>query len=158
MDENLILVAALRGDVREVERLVGQDPSPLDARNWEEMTPLMLACARGHLEVVRLLLDKGAALDATGGNYENEDTALSFASLRGHAAVVRLLMERGADPTIAGRAGYTPLIFAAKFGHLEVVRLLLGHPAVQATINYRNTIYGQTALFNACFWGRGTGV
>src|SRR2546423_11219416 len=48
----------------------------------------------GHEAVVRLLLDRGADVDAKA---ENEVTALIGAALAGHEAVVRLLLDRRAD-------------------------------------------------------------
>jgi ankyrin repeat protein len=42
--------------------------------------------------VVRLLLDKGADVNAQGGVYGN---ALYAASIRGHEAVVQLLRDKG---------------------------------------------------------------
>ena len=44
--------------------------------------------------MVRLLLDKGAKVNAQGGCYSN---ALQAASSKGHKAVVRLLLDKGAE-------------------------------------------------------------
>jgi ankyrin repeat protein len=94
--------AARGGDVGEVERLVGHDPSLLDAGDEDEegQTPLMGASQKGHVGVVEWLLNRGAAIDK-----QDDDgcTALFFASWWGRAPVVALLLERGADPTIADR-------------------------------------------------------
>jgi ankyrin repeat protein len=106
---------------------------------------------RGHVGVVRWLLDHGASInqrDAHGS------TALSLACHKGCLPVVRLLMERGADPTIANGAGTTPLMVASREGHLEVVRSLLGHRSARATLNQGDED-GWTALYRACCWGRG---
>ena len=55
-------------------------------------TALMAASQKGHLEVVRLLLEIGVdnGLDRNDGS-----TALFIASLNGHLEVVRLLLESG---------------------------------------------------------------
>jgi hypothetical protein len=55
--------AAKEGDVGEVERLVGHDPGLLDARGGHTWTALVRASREGHVGVVRLLLDKGAAVN-----------------------------------------------------------------------------------------------
>ena len=60
---------------------------------FDSRTALARAAESGEIEIVRLLLDRGAvasAADVNGG------TAIWFASERGHAAVVALLKERGA--------------------------------------------------------------
>jgi uncharacterized protein len=109
----------------------------------------------GKLELVRWLLENGAAID------ERDDagrTALWGACARGEVPVVRLLMERGADPTIATEEfRLTPLMVASYEGYPEVVRVLLRHPVAKRTINHRGSS-GQTALLKACFWGRGGSV
>jgi uncharacterized protein len=130
-----IWYAASRGDLAEVQRMVGQYPGLLHAykHTW---TALMQASACGHVEVARWLVDQGAALDQ---RHETGHTALYKASEKGQAAVVRLLLEWGADPTIQGcdkgRLS-TPLIQASKRGHLETVLCLLDHFSATATINH----------------------
>jgi ankyrin repeat protein len=101
--------------------------------------------------VARLLLDKGADIDEQD---DSGSTALLYACMNGRVPMVRLLLEKGADPTIASAQGWIPLTRAAVKGHLEVVRLLLAHPRARVTINRRDD-NGQTALWWACFWGRG---
>jgi ankyrin repeat protein len=105
----------------------------------------------GHVSLVRCLLGKAAAIDKLSWRGYS---ALWFASFEGWPAVVRLLLESGADPTIATLRGSTPLLEASCGGHLEVVRLLLGLPGGKATLNHRDR-RGDTALWRACFNGRG---
>jgi uncharacterized protein len=144
--------AAKDGDLAEVQRLVGQDPSLLEGRPLDYgPTPLMCATDYYHVEVARWLLDQGAAVDARNNNGE---TALLWASLDGHPPVVRLLVERGADPSIHRTRGGNALTLAIMKGHEEVMRCLLSAPSLAATINCRDR-WGQTALWLACYWGRG---
>jgi ankyrin repeat protein len=142
--------AAGEGDVLEVERLVGQDPGLLDAKDNRGRTPLILASRNVHVECARWLLDKGAAMDE---REEHGFTATLSASVIGRAPAVKMLLERGADPTIAQNDGLLPLMAASGLGHLEVVHVLLGHPRAKATINIRGS-QGRTALWLACHWGR----
>lgn len=62
----------------------------------------MLACAGGHGRLIKLLLRKGAELDAqdAGGL-----TALQHAVVSGHRAVAQHLLRAGADATLRNRTG-----------------------------------------------------
>jgi hypothetical protein len=140
--------AAEAGDLAEVQRLVGQDPRLLNARDHIERTPLMRASAEGHVEVVRWLVDRGAALDE---RTRFGWTALGLASSRGLTPVVRLLIEKGADLTLVDGRGRTAWMQASYVGRLDTVRLFLDHPSAAATLNDRDGS-GSTAL-----WLAGTG-
>ena len=67
----------------------------------EEVAAMLCKVRRigGHEAVVRLLLEKGANVNAEGGKYGN---ALQAASFGGHEAVVRLLLEKGANVNAEG--------------------------------------------------------
>ena len=56
--------------------------------------PLYLAAMKGHIEVVKLLLDKGADISVA---HADGWTPLNAAATRGHLEVVKLLLDKGAD-------------------------------------------------------------
>jgi len=88
----------------------------------------MLAANRGRAEIVKLLLDRGAQVDAKRST--DGATALCQASMLGHAEVVRLLLEKGANPNAKNSDGRSALWQASILGHTEVVKLLLEGGAV----------------------------
>ncbi|PWO15022.1 hypothetical protein PtrARCrB10_12117, partial [Pyrenophora tritici-repentis] len=53
-----------------------------------------------HEAIVKLLLNKGADVNAQGGEYGN---ALQAASAGGHEAIVKLLLDKGAGVNAQGR-------------------------------------------------------
>ena len=120
--------AAEEGDLARVRALLAAHPTSVDATDDKGRTPLYNAADSGHLDVVKLLLEKGATVDVRTkeeGPYDNHITPLMAAAGRGHLDVVKLLLEKGAAVDARGRNGSTPLSFAAEDGHAEVAKLLL---------------------------------
>ena len=117
-----LLSACKRGRETEVEHLLHAplNPDVRDAQN--DWTGIHLAAKNGHLDIVRLLLEAGADMDAA---RQNGATALQQAAWNGYLNVVRFLLEAGADKDAARQDGTTAVIGAAQNGHLDVVRLLL---------------------------------
>jgi uncharacterized protein len=138
------------GEVHVVMAALKHQPDMLKSTDCRGRTPLIWASLGGHVELVRLLLDMGSAIDH---GDSNGFTALHWASCHGCTPLVRLLLERGADASVCTWHGKTPLILASCSGRLETVQCLLDHPPAAATINRRAT-YGWTALWHVCFSGR----
>jgi ankyrin repeat protein len=75
----------------------------VDARDEDGMTPLMWAANRGADRLVKLLLDRGADVNAkTTQKYNSKRTALMFAQ---GLAMVWTLLEAGADPKAVEESG-----------------------------------------------------
>ncbi|HEK86271.1 MAG TPA: tetratricopeptide repeat protein [Candidatus Aminicenantes bacterium] len=87
--------AAMDGDVNKVQTLLDKGT---DINEWKYGTPLMYAASAGKLEVVKLLVARGANLNtqAQGGW-----TALCWAAMGGHEEVVDFLIASGADVDLA---------------------------------------------------------
>ena len=85
-------------------------------------TPLHVAAAEGHKEVVDLLSQQRADVAA---NDNDNQTPLHVAAMRGDKEVVDLLIQRGADLSARETTYRTPLHVAAMRGHKEVVDLLI---------------------------------
>ncbi len=87
-----------------------------------ETAAFMKAAGKGQLDVVKLLLDRGADVNARDSRGY---TPLLSASEMGHLDIVKQLLEGGADVNARDSHGYTPLLLASQMGYLDVVKHLL---------------------------------
>ncbi|KAJ7855142.1 ankyrin repeat-containing domain protein [Mycena olivaceomarginata] len=92
----------------------------------EEYNTLGAASLYGCVNTVRVLLEKGAEVNATSGIY---GSALQVASYRGDIESVRLLIEHGAEVNAADREYGTALQAVSRGGNVEIFRLLLKNGA-----------------------------
>jgi cytohesin len=98
------------GDVAKVETLLAENPTLLEARTGTlDNTPLHIAAVHGQHEVINVLLQKGAAVDARNSA---ELTPIHFAAMHKHRKAAELLLANGADAERKGAQGNTPLHFA----------------------------------------------
>lgn len=143
------LQQAIASDQAEVvRRLLSQGASPNQRdqrRATRGYTPLMLAAAAGHLDILEILLEQGAELDGADADSPREGlqrfaqfagkeqlsgdplghTALFAAARHGQTAALERLLQAGADPNRRDFLQETPLIWAAEGGHLQALRALL---------------------------------
>jgi ankyrin repeat protein len=139
----------------------------------DNKTPLHIAASNGCIELTKLLIEKGAAINVKD---KNGNTPLIYATFEtgkillkngadvniqnnsGHSALyvaadtknqppdfIKLLLDYGADINIQDKMGKTPLMDACSEGPIENVKVLLERGADP---NIRS-IYGYTALMNA---------
>src|SRR5262245_5502801 len=126
--------AAAIGDRGRVLAALDQDSGQLDTNSPEGFTPLALAAHFGHLEVMRLLIDRGADVNRSAA-HRIAVTPLHAALFGRQLEAALLLVERGADVTLARggsglkRAGWTALHYAAGMGFRALVQPLLDRGA-----------------------------
>ncbi|XP_015431975.1 PREDICTED: protein fem-1 homolog CG6966 isoform X2 [Dufourea novaeangliae] len=110
-----------------------------DGETIEDARPLWCAAAAGHFALVRLLVKKGAEVNAT---TKTGSTPLRAACFDGYFEIVKFLVNYGADIEMANRHGHTSLMIACYKSHNNIVRYLL---ALKADVN-RKSLKGNTAL------------
>ena len=103
-----------------------------------DMTPLHIACQKGYLECVRLLVEAGADMGSMGYNI-NGSTPLHLAAEAGHGDVCRYMVSKGASLTVQGKwtTEGTPLHVACQNQRLDAVEALceLGSDIEQKDLN-----------------------
>jgi ankyrin repeat protein len=144
-----------KGDchLKAVRGLLQQGASP-NARNWDgnTLTALMVAAENGCADVVALLLDAGADVNAKAshvsgveGNVLDGITALSSGAPSENSAVVRVLLDHGADVHAQTSDGATAMLRASTN---EIVQMFLDRGL---DINAKDK-HGYTLLIRSAEW------
>jgi ankyrin repeat protein len=128
-----ICTAASIGDIARVRELLDEEPS-LANRVSEYVTyyvgsgaPLKNAAARGHLEVVKLLLERGADPNLPEEGIAPHGHALYSAVYNGHHEVAKLLLEHGAYPSPPVESSADALSIAIRNSDQRMVELLCSY-------------------------------
>ena len=116
-------LACKSGDIKTVEKILSRKNVDINAREKQYGSrPLHWAAGQGHLEIVDLLLQKGADINAT----DNDNiTPLHVAVGKKQKDVVRYLLDKKANPNLKDAKGDTPLQGAVELGQMDVVQLLV---------------------------------
>lgn len=126
---NNIHQAANAGDLARVRALLVSDPLSVNARDAQDMTPLHLAAAKGHLHVAEVLVANGAELNVADVRYRL--TPLHLAAQHGHQLMTKFLLAKGANVDATDANGHTPITLARERRKPAVVELLQGAPGAK---------------------------
>lgn len=111
--DTALMLAAFKANQAAVEALLAKG-AQVNQPGW---TALHYAAASGNNDIVQLLLDHFAYIDAES---PNKTTPIMMAARSGHILTVKLLLEEGADATLKNEAGMTAIDFASKSGHKDI--------------------------------------
>ena len=110
------------GDIELVKRGLNSGALVDSKEGTKGSTPLMFAAQFGYEDIVRLLVDKGADVNAKNNS---SLTPLMSAAYGGQIENVRFLVEKGADVNAKNNDSWTPLVCAAWRGDEEIIRFLV---------------------------------
>ena len=112
--DTALMIAAYKANKAAVETLLSLE-AEVNRPGW---TALHYAAAAGANDIVKLLLDASAYIDAESPNMT---TPLMMAARGGHILTVKLLLDEGADMTLKNDQGLSALELAKKFNHTDIV-------------------------------------
>jgi ankyrin repeat protein len=119
-DESALMLAALAGMTDVCRRLIALD-ADVNKPGW---TPLHYAASGGHAEIVQLLLEHSAYIDAQS---PNQSTPLMMAAMYGNTRTLSVLLQAGADASLKNQKGMTALDFAREADSQGAVALIQRH-------------------------------
>lgn len=121
VDRSLLTDACRNGLIKIVTLLL--DIGSNTGQDFYHRYPIIEAASNGHVEIVKLLIEKGAVIDP------RDNEPLRLASKHGHLEVVKLLLKNGANmyspSQIIGVFEGDVLTNACERGHIEIARFLL---------------------------------
>lgn len=118
--------AAIYNNISLIRALIKNGMSP-NTTNQNRTTPLMRAAGLGNNQAIKILLEKGADIQAKD---KNGNTALTWAVLEhDFPKTIKLLLQHGAKVDEKNHDGITPLMWAAALGLKKSVKLLLEQKA-----------------------------
>ena len=116
-DETALMLVCLNGKVALVKLLIDHQ-ADVNQPGW---TPLHYAASAGRSDIVQMLLDQSAYIDAES---PNGTTPLMMAARYGNLESLKLLVAEGADTNLKNQQGLTALDFAVQGQRTDAQNLL----------------------------------
>jgi ankyrin repeat protein len=143
--EELLIEASRNGQINQVKKLLDWwklGKPNINVTGFQGRTPLIMAVAEGHTEVVQLLVRKGANIFVQD---MNGDSVLNYAIWGGNAEIVEIFLKSGIDIGLIDNEGNNALMLASLHCEPDIVKLLLKYGS---NINKKNK-HGNPPLFLA---------
>ena len=136
-------IAAHDGNVARLEELLAVEGVDVDMKDHMGRTALSTAARHAHVDIVRLLVRKGADVNLADNNGDTPLWFAAFSNVFTVPAISELLKARNINVNAVNYNGNTALKRAARWGQVESVRALLNVRGIDVGIVDR---YGGTAL------------
>jgi ankyrin repeat protein len=152
-----ICTACAIGDIDRVRSLLDQDPTLVNRVSKYSSyyvgsgTPLKNAAARGHIDVVKLLLARGADPNQPEEGIAPQGHALYSAAAGKHLEITQLLLEHGAFPNPEVESSADALSRAISNGDQPMIELLCSYGAARGVhlLAYDGDVRTAAAMFLA---------
>jgi ankyrin repeat protein len=135
------------GQIEKVREALKSDPKLVNASGRSGLTPLFVAVSTGNLDMVRLLVDRGADVHA---QCNSLTTPLYFAVLNDNRDLYDYLLQAGAEVDVPDFLGRRPLSIAVRDGNAALAESLIENGADPFRTDLRT---GQSLLHLAAIEG-----
>jgi uncharacterized protein len=116
-NETPLMMAVLKGQVAMAAAMLAKE-ADVNKPGW---APLHYAATAGNIELITLLLENHAYIDAES---PNGSTPLMMAAQYGTPSAVKLLLEEGADPLLKNQLGLTAIDFARRVERADSAEII----------------------------------
>ena len=141
------MALARMGEIGQIQKLFDGGKCDATYRDEQNITPLHWAAIKGHYALCHFLLEKGADVNAKGGDVDA--TPVLWAARSCNYYVVNLLLQYGADPMATDDQGFNLLQNATMDGNVYQLIMLL-HKDIPVDIP---DAHGHTSLMWAAYKG-----
>lgn len=132
-----VFEAAATGRTDRMRELLDDDPSLANTFGDDGFHPLGLACFFGHVDTTKLLLERGADVNALSRHEHIQTAAIHAAAASNEEGtdestryeLVKLVLDHGADPNLRQGGGFRAIDAARQNGDARVEQLLKQHGA-----------------------------
>ncbi len=121
-----IFLAVQQNNISEVKSLMEKDPETVAEKNKDGMQPLHIASAYGMINIVKLLINNNAGVNAR-DNLGNPP--LHYVAYNGNTQIAEFLVSKGAEINIKNYKGGSPFLNSLKMGMKELAEYYIKNGA-----------------------------
>ena len=160
---NYLHLAAGHGQIDVFEMLLYEDKNT-DLKNGFDETPFIIACSKGHMNIVAMLLKKSDGLKINLNQRTNYNdcatrihhtgvTGFHLACLNGHSEIAEMIMNASSrlkiNLNIKDKWGETAFLLACMMGHAKIAKTIINNSS-KLKIDLSTKEFGQKDLMFNC--------
>lgn len=126
------------------------DNENLRSKDYEGFRPIDIAIDKGQIDIVKMLIQKGANIHLLKDGFDGRDTTLHTAAQYDNSKIIELLIKSGARVDAVDDNQETPLHIAVRYGNTRAVKFLIKQ---KPELIYKQNKMGWTPLHIASRYG-----